>query len=147
DLVAIGAMYQSSPSCILSLKKNPVREPKDLEGKRFGISQSDARVYDAFFKLAEVDGSKVENVPNGADPASLASGDVDAMSAVLPNQPVALEIKGVETHSLKLADYGYNRWSGLLSVKKTTLEDDARRADVVAMLKGTIEGMKDCVTD
>lgn len=147
DLVAFGAMYQTSPSCILSLADNPIDKPKDLEGKRFGVSQSDARVYDAFFRLTGVDADKVKTVQTAADPAALASGDVDAMSAVLANQPVALEQKGIETKALKLADYGYNRWSGLLVAKKTSLDDDAKRRALVAVFEGVARGLEEASAD
>lgn len=147
DLVAFGAMYQTSPSCILSLAENPINEPKDLEGKRFGVSQSDARVYDAFFELTGVDAEKMKTVQTAADPAALASGDVDAMSAVLANQPVALQQKGIETKTLKLADYGYNRWSGLLVAKRSSLDDDAKRKALAAVFEGVARGMEKATTD
>lgn len=146
-LVAVGAMYQRSPSCILSLAKASLRKPKDLEGKRFGVAQSDARVYAAFFKLAGVDPSKVTMVPTGTDPSALTSGEVDAISATLPNQPVALELKGFTTTTIALADYGYNRWGGLLTVRAQNLKDRGARRTIGKVLRGTVLGLQDAVAD
>jgi NitT/TauT family transport system substrate-binding protein len=54
-LVAIGAIYQKSPSTILTKEGSGINEPKDLEGKKFGVSQSDQRVYKPFLTSAGVD--------------------------------------------------------------------------------------------
>jgi NitT/TauT family transport system substrate-binding protein len=146
-LVAIAAMYQTSSSAIISLEQSGITEPKDLEGKRFGMSQTDARVYTPFFELAGVDMSKIEIVTTGADPASLVSGEVDAMSGTLANQPIAIQAQGYETNEIRLADYGYNRWSGLLVVRQDSLEDPQKRATILAMLDATRQAMEESVAD
>lgn len=146
-LVAIAAMYQTSSSAIVSLAESDITEPKDLEGKRFGMSHTDARVYTPFFELAGVDMSKIEIVTTGADPASLVSGEVDAMSGTLANQPIAVQAQGYETNQIRLADYGYNRWSGLLVVREDSLEDPQKRATITAMLDATQTAMEEAVAD
>lgn len=146
-LVAIAATYQTASSCILSLTDSGITEPKDLEGRRFGMSQTDARVYTPFFELAGVDISKIDVVSTGADPASLVSGEVDAMSATLPNQPVAVRAQGYATNQIRLADYGYNRWSGLVVVRQDNLDKPTERATIIAVLGATIEAMETAVAD
>lgn len=144
-LVAVGAIYQTSSSAIITTKDSGITEPQDLEGKRFGVSQTDARVYTPFFKLADVDESKITQVTTGSDPAALISGEVDAMSGTLANQPIALEAAGVETEVIRLADYGYNRWSQLLVVRADSLEDPQKRATIVAMLAAIVKGLEEAV--
>lgn len=146
-LVAIGAIYQTSSSAIITTADSGIAEPKDLEGKRFGVSQTDARVYTPFFELTGVDESKVTMVTTGSDPASLISGEVDAMSGTLANQPIALEAAGVETNVIRLADYDYNRWSQLLVVRKDSLDDPQKRATILAMLKAITKGLEESVAD
>jgi NitT/TauT family transport system substrate-binding protein len=146
-LVAVAAMYQTSSSAIVSLASSDITEPKDLEGKRFGMSQTDTRVYTPFFELAGVDMSKVTIVTTGADPASLVSGEVDAMSGTLANQPIAIQAQGYETNQIRLADYGYNRWSGLLVVRKDSLDDPQKRATISGMLTATEKAMTEAVAD
>ncbi|MEV7965566.1 ABC transporter substrate-binding protein [Sphaerisporangium sp. NPDC088356] len=146
-LKAVGAVYQTSSSCILSLAKAPIQEPKDLEGKRFGISAADAQTYGAFFKMSGVDPSKVTMVQVGADPASLVSGEVDAMSAVIPNQPVALAQKGIKTHELHLADFGYHRWSSLLVVAADALADPVKRSAIGVILQGSQRALTEQMAD
>ena len=146
-LVAIGAIYQTSSSAIITKADSGIKEPKDLEGRKFGISQTDARVYTPFFKLTGVDESKVILVQSGSDPASLISGEVDAMSGTLANQPIALAAQGVETTVIRLADFGYNRWSQLMVVRKDSLEDPQKRATVAAMLRALTKGLQTSVDD
>lgn len=146
-LVGIGAVYQRSPSVILTRADSGITEPKDLEGRRFGMSQTDQRVYDPFFASAGVDGSKITKVATGADPSSLMSGDVDAMSAVAANQPVVVRENGVETREIPLADYGYNRWSGVITVRKDALETEGSRERLFAMARAIEKGAEDSVTD
>lgn len=146
-LVAVGAMYQTSSSAIVTLADSGIEEPADLEGKRFGYAQSDQKVYEPFFEMNGVDIDSIDLVTTGADPASLVSGEVDAMSGTLPNQPVAIRAQGLETREIPLADYGYNRWSGLLVVRADSLEDPDKRADVEALLRATYQGLEEAVTD
>lgn len=146
-LVAVGAIYQTSSSAIVTLADSGITEPKDLEGKRFGVSQTDMRVYEPFFKLTGVDADKVEMVSTGSDPASLMSGEVDAMSGTLANQPIAIQDQGVDTNEIRLADYGYNRWSSLLVVRQDSLEDPEERAAVRALLAAITRGVQDSVED
>lgn len=146
-LVAIGAIYQTSPSAIVSLADAGIDEPKDLEGRKFGIAQTDARVYTPFFELTGVDAAQVTQVQTGTDPASLISGEVDAISGTLPNQVVALEAQGLETQTISLADYGYNRWSGLIVVRQDSLEDPEKRATIVGMLGALMRSVEASIED
>lgn len=146
-LVAVGAVYQKSPSVILTTDGSGINTPKDLEGKKFGISKTDHRVYEPFFTSEGVDLSKIDMVDTGADPASLVSGEVDAMSAVAANQPVVLRQQGVVTKEIPLADYGFNRWSGALTVRSSDLADDAQRQKVLAMARAIEKGLETAVAD
>lgn len=146
-LIAVGAIYQTSSSAIVTKADSGIKEPKDLEGRKFGVSQTDARVYTPFFKLTGVDESKVTMVQSGSDPAALISGEVDAMSGTLANQPIALAAQGVETTVIRLADFGYNRWSHLMVVRKDSLEDPEKRATVAAMLRALTKGLQTSVDD
>ncbi|SEE91323.1 ABC transporter substrate-binding protein [Ruania alba] len=147
DLVAVGAIYQTSSSAIVTLADSGIEEPADLEGRRFGTSPSDDRVYPPFFELVGVGDSQIESVNIGADPAALVSGEVDAMSGTLANQPIALEAQGHDVSTIRLGDYGYNRWSGVLVVRADSLEDETKRATIVAMLRAIAQGTADLVAD
>lgn len=146
-LVAVGAIYQTSPSAVVVLAESGITEPQDLEGKRLGVYETDARTYEPFFELTGVDINKVEMVTGATDPASLVSGEVDAITGAVANQPVAIRERGIEVNEIRLGDHGFNRWSNLLVVRKDSLEDDAKRATVAGMLKATQRGLADSVAD
>lgn len=146
-LVAVGALYQTSPSAVVTLKDSGITEPKDLEGKRLGVYETDARTYEPFFELTGVDIDKVTMVTGATDPASLVSGEVDAITAALANQPIAIRAQGIEVNEIRLGDYGFNRWSGLLVVRKDSLQDETKRAAIEGMLRATQRGMADGVAD
>lgn len=146
-LVAIAATYQTTSSAIVSLAESGIEDVSDLEGRKLGMSQTDMVVYEPFFDLAGVDADSIEQVLVGSDPAALVSGEVDAITATLPNQPIVLQEQGYEVSSISLADYGYNRWSGLLVVRESSLSDPDERAQIEAMLESIQEGLTDSVAD
>ena len=146
-LVAIAAMYQTTSSAIVTLADSGISEPADLVGRKLGMSQTDVPVYTPFFDLVGVDPEGIEQVLVGSDPAALASGEVDAITGTLPNQPVVLAAQGLDVEAISLADFGYNRWSGLLVVREESLQDDAQRAQIEAMLRAITHGLEDSVAD
>ncbi|WP_300265247.1 ABC transporter substrate-binding protein [Microbacterium sp.] len=146
-LVAVGAIYQTSPSAVVVLADSGITEPKDLEGKRLGVYETDARTYGPFFALTGVDYDKVNMVTGATDPASLVSGEVDAITGAVANQPVAIRAQGIEVNEIRLGDYGFNRWSNLLVVREDSLEDESKRAAIAGMLKATQRGLADAVAD
>ncbi|WP_258933576.1 ABC transporter substrate-binding protein [Nesterenkonia pannonica] len=146
-LVGVGVAYQSSPSAIVSLAESGIEALTDLEGRTFGVSQTDQRVYEPFFESVGVDWDAIEMVDTGADPAALVSGEVDAMSAVSANQPVVLRNQGHEVNEIPLADYDYNRWSGALVVREDSLEDPDRREIVMGMARAVERGLQAAAED
>lgn len=146
-LVAIAATYQTTSSAIVTLADSGIDEPADLVGRKLGMSQTDVPVYTPFFDLVGVDPDGIEQVLVGSDPAALASGEVDAITGTLPNQPVVLEAQGLDVTSISLADFGYNRWSGLIVVRESSLQDETERAQIEAMLRALRSGLEDAVAD
>ena len=47
DLVVLGGVFQQSPSGILSLPDAPIREARDILGKRIGLQQGAKEFVDA----------------------------------------------------------------------------------------------------
>lgn len=146
-LIAIAATYQTTSSAVISLTESGIEDIADLEGRKLGMSQTDAPVYGPFFDMTGVDADSIEQVMVGSDPAALVSGEVDAITATLPNQPIVLREQGYEVNAIPLADYGYNRWSGLFVVRESSLEDPEERAQIAAMLAAVQEGITDAVAD
>ncbi|MGA8610651.1 MAG: ABC transporter substrate-binding protein [Xanthobacteraceae bacterium] len=83
NLRTLGSIFRRNPCVIIVFDDSPIKSPKDLEGKKVGISAGSAvfQQWPAFCKGAGVDATKVEinNVgPAGLAPA-LINGQVDAL--------------------------------------------------------------------
>lgn len=134
----LGVLYQKSPLAILSLKKNPIRTPQDLIGKRVGVAPADSIPWTTWIALNHLDPAKITRVPVQFDPAPLVTGDVDAFVSFATEQPVELQVSGVPVEFFLFADYGYSSYSGCYYVLEDTLR--GRRADVVRFLRAEIRG-------
>jgi len=82
---AVMMVYDAPPFAILTLKKNNIRTPKDLEGKVLGAPAADGAYaqWPILVKVNNIDASKVrvENVGFPVREALLARGKVDAVTA------------------------------------------------------------------
>ena len=142
----LGAKNQRHAFCITSRAENPVRTPKDLEGgPRLGLATINQPVLDAVVKLNGLDASKIEVVATQGSPAPLANGEVDCFLTLFTTGPIDLELQGIDTHSFLLSDYGYDIFSGIYIVTADALE--ARRDEIVRLLRAEIRGWQDFVED
>ena len=139
-LVIIGRQYQKSANTILSLGRAPLQEPADLVGKKIGVAGTDTPALDAFLRINKLAKDEVSFVPSQYDPAVLTAGQVDGIFCFYNDLPVALRTKGIEGHSMLLADFGYDPMSQTYTVLRTSLQDEARRAQVVSLLRGDAQG-------
>ena len=60
--------------------------PKEIEGKRLGITLAGKNTALVFMRMNDVDTSKVTLVPIQYDPAPLAAGEIDALWGFAPLQ-------------------------------------------------------------
>jgi len=143
----VGAGLRKSPECWISRADNPIKTPKDIEGKKLGSTLSGQNLMIEFMKRNGVDTSKVTFVPTQFDPAPLAVGEVDALLGFVSNQPVALKNKGIDTYSMPTADFGLNRMQQVFFVTQETLDDKEKRARAKAFLLAAREGTKKMLDD
>ncbi len=139
-LKIVGAGLQKSPECWISHADNAIRSPKDIEGKKLGITLAGKNTALVFLKKNGVDVDKVTLVPIQFDPAPLAAREVDAIWGFASNQPVALALRGIETHVMPMADYGFNRMQSVFFVSQATLDDPAARENARKFLTGSRQG-------
>jgi ABC-type nitrate/sulfonate/bicarbonate transport system substrate-binding protein len=140
DLVIIGAQMQKAPQAIMSLAKRPINSPQAMIGKKIGVQAGNLLTFKAFLKLVGIPLAKVDVVPVQFDPTPLADGEVDGWYAFITNEPFLLAAKGVATKSWLLYDYGYKLYSGTYLARRSSLSDPAERAQVVALMKGEVQG-------
>ena len=100
---AVGA--QRHPYCYFSLRRNPVRRPADLAGKRVGVQPTGAALLRAVLARHQIDPASVQVVPIGASMTPLLTGQVDVVTGWLTNT-TALRVLGRDRVDLPLWDAG-----------------------------------------
>ena len=110
----IGAQYQKNPIGIVSLAKNPIKEPKDLIGKTLAVPPVNVISVEAMLKISGVDRAKVNIVPYAYDPTPLIKGEIDASLDFTTNVPFTIKQAGQEAVSFLLYDFGFTIFNVLL---------------------------------
>ena len=132
DIVGVGALVQRPLAAVIT-RGSEVRRPRDLEGRRVGVTglPSDDAVLRA---VVEHDGGRFERVRRvtigfSAVP-SLITGRVDAVVSFWNAEGVALRERGVDTREFRVDDYGAPRYPELvLAVTRETLDERGELVD------------------
>lgn len=142
-LKIIGATYQVSPTCILSKASDPVKVPKDLYGKKVGISDSNAPIWSSFIKANKLDASKITVVTVGFDVSTLETGEIQAIMAFAANEPTELELKGIKPEVMLLSDWHYPLIDDVYIAAESSLSDPAKLKTIVGVMTGESRGWSD----
>ncbi|MHB1171109.1 MAG: ABC transporter substrate-binding protein [Lacisediminihabitans sp.] len=147
DLTIIGAGYQKNPFCIVSLAGKPISSPKDLIGKKIGVSSTNLPIWNAFLTANGITSSQVTTVTIDFDPTPLVSGEVDGFMGFYTNEPIILQQKGVKTTTMLLNDFGYPLLEEVYIAKTSSLKDATKRKEIVEVMKAESEGWTQAVAD
>src|SRR5262245_64752978 len=82
-VVCFAAGAQEHPYAFFSLKKNPIREPKDLVGKKVGIQATGVILLRALLAKNKIPDKDVQIVTLGADMSPVLTGQVDCVTGWL----------------------------------------------------------------
>ncbi len=128
---------QVHPYTFFSLKKNPVREPKDMIGKKVGIQATGVILLRALLAKNKIAEKDVTIVTIGADMAPLLTGQVDVVTGWLTNT-TALKVLGDQRVDLRLWDTGVKLYALPYYATVDTIKN---KADVLAkFLRATGKG-------
>jgi NitT/TauT family transport system substrate-binding protein len=122
-IVCFATGAQEHPYTFFSLKKNPVREPKDLVGKKVGIQATGVILLRALLAKNSIPEKDVTIVTIGADMAPLLTGQVDVVTGWLTNT-TALKVLGPDRVDMRLWDTGVK----LYALPYYATEDQGRRS-------------------
>ena len=141
-LKIVGTTYQKNPFTILSLAdKGNITTPQDMIGKKIGVQDSNASLFDALLKANGIDKSQVTVVPVGYDPSVLEQGQVDGYVGYLTNEALIVKGDGYKITNLPFAD------NGLPFVAESVITTDQEIKDhpdvVKGFLQAEIKGWKD----
>jgi len=146
---AIFGISQDSPMCIISQRDNPIRTPKELEGKVIAMApaESTAVIFPAMLAASGVDIKKI-NILNPAVGAKLAlflQNRADAFTGYQQLQVPQAEDKGAKVHFFRYADFGANTMSNgiVASTRFVSKNKDLTKRFLRAMAKGWVDARKD----
>src|SRR5207237_4469459 len=117
DAEAVMALVQRPVGGLISLKKQGLRSPRDLEGRTAGLTgvPSDNAVLDTVVRDAGGDPGKVPTVTIGFNGVQdLENGKVAAFTGFWPADGVQVQTDGFPTTTFKLDDRGGPAYPGLV---------------------------------
>jgi ABC-type nitrate/sulfonate/bicarbonate transport system substrate-binding protein len=117
DLVIIGALYQHNPLALLSLPKNPIRNARDLVGKRLGLQQGGNVYMDAILTLNHLPKTYTEVVV-GSTPDPLLQGACDGFLSFITNEPLVLAERGIPYVTATFEQLGYFTYADCLFCRR-----------------------------
>ena len=138
-LVALAAIFQHSPSVLLTLKKSGIKFPQHLIGKKvMMVGGTDDFDFLAMMVNEGVDVDSVNIIPSSYNIQDLIDGKVDAFNAYLTNEPFYLEERNVEGHLISPVNYGVDFYSDILFTTREEIKNNPER--VKAFREASIKG-------
>ena len=137
NLVAIGAVLQTSPAALMTLPNLKITKISDLDGLRIGTDPPGKADINALFAVHHLKPNWTF-VPIGYDAAPLFKHVVDAYYVYAYNQPIPYELKGQHSNVTTFAQLGFNTYSGLIVTSKSYLA--SHESAVKAFLEATRRG-------
>lgn len=139
-LKLVALYHPATPMAIISLPDNPVRNPKQLEGKSYGVSVGDTvgDFLPVFCKLNNIDCNKIKrvNLNLNALVTELVAHHIDATSAYATNDLPILKAKGIGLVVMDLREHGLKVPGGSLVVSDQTVTE---HPDVVRHILAAVE--------
>ena len=149
---AIMMVYDTPAFSIVSLKKNGIAKPKDLEGKVLGAPAADGAYaqWPIFVQANKIDPARVriENVGFPVREPMLAQGKVDAITGFWFSSYMNLKANGVKDDDivvLHMRDFGVDLYGNVIIANPDFLRFNPKAA--AGFVKATIRGIQDTVRD
>lgn len=125
DIVALAAIYQSSP--LMLLTTNPtIKNIEDFKNKKIMITPDaeNTASLNAMIKSNNILEKELNYIPHSFKIDDLISGKTDLMSSYVSNEPIRLDEKKIPYKIFHPKDYGFNFYSDILFTSKEFLENN-----------------------
>lgn len=144
DLVGLGLHMQVSPLGIFSLKKNNIKNPKDLEGKTIGATPTtgDFHIFPAFAAATGLDQSKIKFkfLQGNVRAQTLIEGGIDALTGYYSTDAAPLWVEGAEIDIMLYHKYGVRLYDTGMVALRSQIEKFPEVTQ--ALVEGAMEGLK-----
>jgi putative hydroxymethylpyrimidine transport system substrate-binding protein len=135
DIVGVAPIVQRPLAAIIARRDGPISRPRDLEGRRVGVTglPSDEAVVTSAIAADGGDPAEVEQVTIGFTAvASLAAEKVDAATGFWNSEAVALRRQGIPVRTFKVDRFGAPPYPELvLTTSRRLLEEDPELVETV----------------
>jgi predicted outer membrane repeat protein len=134
----IGAVYQRSPSGVMSLKSKPLRSIQEFPGKTIAVPTGVRQALSAHMRRVGLDPETVNFVPVGTDPGILVTGQVDGYYGLWTNQGMMLRTRGFDIEILFMENLGSNIYGGAIYTpdKAIATQRDLLKRFIQASVRG-----------
>jgi NitT/TauT family transport system substrate-binding protein len=150
--VAVYVMFNQPPFTVAVKSGNPIKAPKDFEGKTLGGAANDGalKLFPALCKLAKFDCAKVNitNMQPNLREQMLMNGQVDGVFGYVNTIRFSAKLMGVEDRQLRFinfGDYGMDLYSNAIIVSKKLVKENPKAVAglVRAINRGLVDSLKD----
>jgi NitT/TauT family transport system substrate-binding protein len=145
----VATVYGTYPSIVFTKASSSIKSPGDLRGKKIGIPGRYGSSWIMLQALLDAAGMTPEDVtiveyPDFGQGIALQQGAVDAATGFANNEPVQLEIEGIETFVMHVDDIVDLPGPGLIAGTATL---DTKHDAVAAFVAATLRAMDDIAAD
>lgn len=108
DLVVIGAVNFTSPTCFITKKDANIISPQDFINKKVGIltGTNTELIYRILKTKNGLENRNITEIEIPFDLATFISGEYDVRPAFIYDEPVSLDLKGIQYNIINPADFG-----------------------------------------
>lgn len=144
--VAVMMVYNNTPAAVLTLKKNGIAKPSDLNGRKLGAPVFDAgrRGFPIFAKANNVSNVQWTSMDPPLRETMLVRGDIDAITGFSFTSLLNLEARGVKTDDivvLPYASHGVKLYGNVIIASPKLLKENPQA--VKAFLRAFLKGAKE----
>ncbi|MEC4749668.1 diguanylate cyclase [Methylomicrobium sp. Wu6] len=140
-LIALAAIFQHSPSILLTRKDTDIVSAHDLVGKKVMLMN---RTEDADFLtmlLNEgISASQINIIPSSYRIEDLIAGKIDAFNAYSTNEPFFLKQRHIDYNIIEPSNYRVDFYSDIFFTSEQELRDHPKRVE--KMLRATLKGWR-----
>jgi NitT/TauT family transport system substrate-binding protein len=137
DLVAVFAIFHTSPMGVMVRAESPYRTLEDLWKSDATVAMETGLPFVRYLKQ-KWPGSKVRMVPTGTGLAAFERGTVAAQQCFISAEPVQMELKKVPVRVFSLAESGYDPYTVTVAANGRFLKE--HRAECAAFVRALREG-------
>ena len=111
DIKAFGTVFNQSTACFMA-KKGKVESLDDFKGKKIGVysNYDTENILRALLFLHNINTTDV-NIVQAGDLAAFRTGEIDLFPSYVFNEPITMELEGIQTKLFYPKDYGVTFYS------------------------------------